>query len=47
MKTLIESLERLSEAAYEALPFLESNDYRKEADNYNDNKLALKVILYL
>lgn len=44
MKTLIESLERLSEAAYEALPLLEKYDYRKEADNYDDNKLELRVI---
>ena len=44
MKALIESLERLSEAAYEALPLLEKNDYRKEADNYYDNKLELRVI---
>lgn len=32
MNSLLTTLERLSEAAYEALPLLEKYDYRKEAD---------------
>ena len=44
MQTLFDTLERLSEAAYEALPLLEKHDYRKEADDYVHQKLDLKVI---
>lgn len=44
MERLLESLERLSEAAYEALPLLEKHDYRKEADDYANKKLEVDLM---
>lgn len=44
MHPIIDSLQRLSEAAYEALPLLEKHDYRKEADDFGSEKLELNLM---
>lgn len=44
MKKLINTLEKLSKAASEALPLLESYDYSQEAADYKNTKLQLSMI---
>lgn len=44
MNPIIDSLERLSEAACEALPLLEKYDYRKESDDLGSEKLELTLM---
>lgn len=44
MHPILDSLQRLSEAAYDALPLLEKHDYRKEADDFGSEKLELNLM---
>lgn len=43
MRRLIDTLEKLSEAASEALQLLESYDYSQEAADYKNTKLQLSM----
>lgn len=43
MDPIIKSIQRLSEAASDALLLLEKYDYRKEADSFQSERLPLKV----